>query len=115
MKSISGHIKTIREKPHHVRRRIAFATAGVGAGLLAAVWLVSSISAGVFALKPTSFAQSTEGTPVTVVNENDTSGTDLAGAAAAPATQDANAPAHIDIVSVTPTNSPQAQPTTIPF
>jgi hypothetical protein len=115
MKTIFEHIKTVQAKPHHIRKRVAFTTAGAVAGLIAVVWLVGSVSTGVFALKPTSFAQSTEGPAVTVVGENDTGSAGLAGAAAAPAVQDANAPAHIDIVDVAATSSPQAQQTTIPF
>ncbi len=115
MKSISEHIKHIHAKPHHIRKRVAFGIAGGCAGIIGLVWLVGSVSMGAFALKPTSFAQSTEGAPVTVVSADDTGTDGVAGAAAAPAVQDANTPAHIDIVDVAPTSTPQAEQTTIPF
>jgi len=115
MKTIPEHIEHIKAKPHHIRKRVAFTVAGAGAGIIGLVWLVTSVGAGVFALKPTSFAQSTEGAPVTVVGADDNGSQGLAGAAAAPAVQDSNAPAHIDIVDVAPTSTPQAQQTTIPF
>lgn len=115
MKTISEHIKHIHTKPHHVRRRIAFGAAGVGAGVLALVWLVGSVSSGVFALKPTSFADSAGAEPVTTVSGTNGASTNLAGAAAAPAVNDANAPARIEIVDVVATSSPQPQQTTIPF
>lgn len=113
MKTIPEHIRYIHGKPHHIRRRVAFTAAGIGAGLLALVWVVGSLSAGTFALKPTSFADSTGAEPVTTVPESEAS-SGLAGAAAAPAA-DASAPARIEIVNVAATSSPQPQQTTIPF
>jgi hypothetical protein len=115
MKTIPEHIQHIKGKPHHIRKRVAFTVAGASAGVIGLVWLVGSVSSGVFALKPTSFAQSAEGAPVTVVGADESGSSGLAGAAAAPAVQDANAPAHIDIVDVAPTSTPQAEQTTIPF
>ncbi len=115
MKTISEHIRTIHGKPHHIRKRVAFTVAAAGASIIALVWLATSVSAGVFALKPTSFADSSgAGAAVTTVPAN-TASAGLAGAAAAPAVNDAKAPAHIDIVDVTPKSSPKPQPTTIPF
>jgi hypothetical protein len=117
MKTISQHIKHIHSKPHHVRRRVAFTAATAGAGVLAAAWLIASLGTGAFALKPTSFAQSEGEASVAVQSTADT-GAQVAGAAAAPAVQDANAPAHIQIVDVsapTSTSTPKSAQTTIPF
>jgi hypothetical protein len=116
MKTISEHIKHIHGKPHHIRKRVAFTAAAAGAGLLAAVWLIGSLSMGAFALKPTSFATSEGEGTVTTVPDTTSADAQVAGAAAAPAPEDANAPAHIQIVNVTPTNAAPAQSrTTIPF
>jgi hypothetical protein len=114
MKTISDHIRHVHSKPHHVRRKVAFTAATTTTALVAAVWLIGSLAGGSFALPDTSFADAagqTEG--VIVVNESGDA--QVAGAAAAPAVRDEDAPAHIEIVDVTPAASPKAEQTTIPF
>ena len=114
MKTIFDHIEHVKGKPHHIRKQVAFATAGGGAALIAFVWLAGNLYTGSFAIKPTTFADATGGTPVITV---DSSGarTGLAGAAAA--LPSANAPAHIEIVDTTSRaeKGKQAEQTTIPF
>jgi len=47
---IERHVGQLREKPEHVRQRIAMGTALGITGLVAAVWLVAHASNGTFAL-----------------------------------------------------------------
>lgn len=108
MKTVFEHIAYVKEKPHHIRRQIAFLSAAAGAGVIALVWFVASISTGAFAISGSSFADIATGEPVTVVD-----GTGLAGAAAA---SDYDGPARIEIVDATP-SAPAKKPeqTTLPF
>jgi hypothetical protein len=115
MKTIFEHIEHVKGKPHHIRKRIAFASAAVGAAVIALVWLVGSFSLGLFAIQGSSFADSTGQSPVVTTNSNEEN-SGLAGAAAA-LPQSANTPAHIEIIDASPTTSGQkkAEQTTIPF
>lgn len=97
MKTIFDHIEHVKGKPHHIRKRVAFGAAASGTALIALVWFVQSISSSTFALKSTSFADSTREESV-VVTAADRGNQNVAGAAAA--LQDASAPAHIEIVDV---------------
>ncbi len=113
MKTVFQHIEHVKGKPHHVRKKVAFATAAVGTTIIAFVWLVSSVGTGVFALKATSFAQSTADEGALIV-QGDNNSQSLAGAAAAGA--DANAPARIEIIDTSASTSlKKAEQTTIPF
>ncbi len=111
MQALFNHIERMKTKPHHVRKQVAFMYAAVGTGLIALVWFIANLSAGSFAIKNTSFADSVAQTPVVTVPEQSSG---LAGAAGAAST-DASAPAHIEIVNTTPTPAPKAEPTTLPF
>lgn len=109
MKNVFEHIAYVKEKPHHIRRQIAFASAAAGAGVIALVWFVASISTGAFAINGSSFADIATGEPVTVVE-----GTGLAGAAAA--VSDYDGPARIEIVDTAPsTPAKKPEQTTLPF
>ncbi|MGD0328776.1 MAG: hypothetical protein ABSB00_03700 [Minisyncoccia bacterium] len=113
MKTIFEHIKNAKEKPHHIRKRIAFAaTTGITA-LIALVWLVGSFSSGAFAIRGSTFAESTESSPVITTTENQNQ--NIAGAAAA--LPSANTPAHIEIITTAASTSEsnKAEQTTIPF
>jgi len=112
MKSLSQHIEHVKGKPHHIRKRVAFGAAAVGAALIALVWLISSISINAFAVKGSSFADATGQGDVERA-ESPASG--LAGAAAS--LESARAPARIEIVDATSSARPtkQAEQTTIPF
>lgn len=121
MKTIFEHIDSIKAKPHHIRKQVAFASAAVGAGLIALVWLVGSVTTGAFSIKGSSFAANAE-QGSTVTAGGDTSGnhpadSGIAGVGAAAVLPDASVPAHIEIID---TNSAaaggkQAEQTTIPF
>lgn len=113
MKTVFEHIEHVKGKPHHIRKRVAFAVAGVATGLIALVWLVGSLGTGAFALGTTSFADSATSAPVQTTTDADTSG--LAGVAGAVSRE--NTPAHIEIVDTTPSVSKQkpVEQTTLPF
>ena len=116
MKTLTQHIEHVKGKPHHIRKRVAFTIAASTTALIALVWLVGSISLGVFAIKGSTFADSTGegGTITTSSTQTNTSG--LAGAAAATASN-GSVPAHIEIVDTTPVpaNQKKAEQTIIPF
>ena len=61
MKILLKHIDRIKEKPHHVRKQVAFAAAGTITALIAISWVATSLATGAFALKDTSFADATGG------------------------------------------------------
>ncbi|HQT82556.1 MAG TPA: hypothetical protein PLW99_00145 [Candidatus Paceibacterota bacterium] len=100
MKTFFEHVEHIKGKPHHVRKRVAFAAATGVTAVIALVWLVGSVTSGMFAIQGSNFAESTGQQPVATTTEAGAGGTSgLAGAAAAlPA---ASAPAHIEIVDAT--------------
>lgn len=119
MKTVSQHIEQIKSRPHHVRKRVAFGTAAALTAVIALAWLVGSVSSGVFALKPTSFADSA-GQENGIVVGNENGSTNLAGALAGQAAatlSSPDAPAHIEIVDTTPpkAQTKKAEPTVIPF
>lgn len=121
MRTIFEHIEHVKGKPHHIRKRVAFGTAAVLTAVIALVWLAGSLATGAFALKPTSFAQSTGQESSTVTgseNGNQNIAGVLAGQAAAALQNDsASVPAHIEIVDTTPSKAQakKAEPTVIPF
>jgi hypothetical protein len=115
MKTVFEHIEHIKGKPHHVRRRVAFATAAGVSALIGFVWLVGSFATGSFAIQGSDFAMSTGRPAADVVSSSEQVGTGLAGAASA--IQSANEPAHIEIVDTT-TSTPkknQSEQTILPF
>jgi hypothetical protein len=116
MKTVFEHVEYVKGKPHHIRKRVAFTAAACGAGLIALVWLVGSLSMGAFAIKGSNFADSTKQDGV-ITTSSDTSASQLAGAGAASVfNKPADVPAHIEIVNTTPTApQKQAEQTTIPF
>jgi len=112
MKTVFEHVEHVKGKPHHIRKRVAFAAAASGAALIAIVWLVGNVYMGVFALQETSFADATAQQPV-ITTSSPASESSLAGAAAA--FQGANTPARIEIVDTSTPPAPKAEQTTIPF
>jgi len=118
MKNVFEHIENAKGKPHHIKKRIVFVSAGIGTALVALVWVAGALSTGAFAIRGSNFADSTTQEPVVIVG-GDTTGTvgsGLAGAAAA-LEKNQEAPAHIEIVdtSTSTPQSKQAEQTTIPF
>lgn len=123
MKSLFEHIEYLKQKPHDTRRQIAFATAFGASALVALVWFVGVVSTGTFAIQGSSFAESTGQQP-SLATGPQSSHTDLLGAASAAdaASNSANAPAHIEIISTATSSTlsgksggPQAEQTVIPF
>lgn len=114
MKTVFEHIENAKGKPHHIKKRIVFASAGIGAGLVALIWVAGSISLGAFAIKGSTFADSSS-RPAADVVETRASNSGLAGAAAA--IQDEKAPAHIEIVDTSSSTPPskRAEQTILPF
>ena len=114
MKTIFDHIAYAKGRPHHIRKRIAFAAATTITALVALVWFVGTLSSGAFALQGSTFAESAGQESVTATGGNaNTEG--VAGAAAA--LPDAQVPAHIEIIdSSSSTNAGKhAEQTVIPF
>jgi len=113
MKTIFDHIEHVKGKPHHVRKRIAFSIAAGGAGLVALVWLATSLGTGAFAIRGASFADAVGGGNA-ITTDAPKGSQNLAGAAAA--LEDSSAPAHIEIIEAPSSASKkQAERTTIPF
>ena len=117
MKTVFEHIAHIKGKPHHVRKRVAFAAAANGAGIIALVWIVGSLSAGAFAIQGSTFAESTGAeSAATIAADNGSNSTDGRIAGAAAALTDVSAPARIEILNAAPApRMKQAEQTTIPF
>ena len=115
MKTISQHIEHIKSKPHHIRKRVAFGTAFAGTAVIALVWLVSSVGTGAFALKNTSFADST-GQGNNPVTEGSSNTSAVAGASAGLETNK-DMPTRIEIIDTASSTrqSKKAEQTTIPF
>ena len=117
MKTVFEHIDHVKGKPHHIRKKVAFSAAGVVTGLVAVVWLGSSLATNAFAIQGSTFSQSvgqSDGLKV----DNKTNSQNLAGVAAAALFGDTPEPAHIEIVNVAPTSTAQShasEETTIPF
>lgn len=97
MKTIFEHIEHVQKKPHHVRKRVALSVAAAGTAMVAFVWLIGSISLGEFALKASTFADSTESGSAQLESVTQPSGF-IAGAGAA--TGKAVTTPHIEIVNV---------------
>ncbi|MFA6415071.1 MAG: hypothetical protein WC217_02305 [Candidatus Paceibacterota bacterium] len=114
MKTIFEHIEYVKGKPHHIRKRIAFAVATGGTMLVALVWLVGSLSTGAFAIGGSSFAESTVPATAIEINGNNAN---LAGAAAAlTSVSSENAPARIEIIDTTSAvKQKQAEQVILPF
>ena len=117
MKVIFNHIERIKGQPHHIRKRVAFASAAFGTALITFVWLAVSLGTGAFALRESSFVADTEtGSAASTLGTAGNKG--FAGAGAAPAlSRPEAAAAHIEIVdALAPaTGQQQAEQTTIPF
>ena len=99
MKTIFEHIDTIKDKPHHVRERVAFGVAGGVTAVVALVWFFAVVQTGTFAIAHSNFAESTGGgkASVAAVAPSEQGGFGIAGAAAAVPTTCA-VPVHIEVV-----------------
>lgn len=114
MRTIFDHIENAKSKPHHIRKRIAFASAAGVSALIAFVWFAGSIATGSFAIKGASFADAGAQGGVETAKSGNVSD-NLAGAAAA--LRNESEPARIEIVDTSASTRPakKAEQTTIPF
>lgn len=106
MKRIIEHIERAKDKPHHERKRLAFTWAGAGAGGIALVWFVASVSTGAFHIRDSSLSAGDAGIT--------TSPSALSAAAGAASQSDAR-PAITIVDSPATTTALRPEPTTIPF
>ena len=116
MKTLIEHIEHARKKPHHIRKRIVFASAAGVSTLIALVWLVGGLYFGEFAIQGSTFADSTgQGSIMTTNDTSDSADSGIAGAAAA--VSNTNAPAQIEIINAATSTSGKSatEQTTIPF
>jgi hypothetical protein len=112
MKTLSHHINTLKEQPHHVRKQVAMGGALGFAVLIGLIWLGANLATNSFMIQGASFADATTkaSTLVSVPAGND----NLAGAAAAG--DQSNQAAHIQIVDTNPASTSSAPArTVIPF
>jgi hypothetical protein len=116
MKNIFEHIEYIKGKPHHIRKKVAFAIAAAVSTFVALVWIGISLATGAFAIQGSNFAMSADQSN-TIATTSNSSDQGLAGVGAASALQDASAPAHIEIIdtSVPVSKKNQSDQTVIPF
>lgn len=113
MQVILNHIETVKEKPHHIRRQVAFAVAGGLAAFIGLVWLIGSLSLGAFAIKGSTFADAAGEGSFTPSEYGDGT-SQLAGAAAARLNSAESA--RIEIVDVpAASKKSQQEQTIIPF
>lgn len=114
MRRVFDHIERVKEKPHHVRRGIAFGSAGLIAAVIGLTWFSVSFSSGAFAIQGSSFADATQGSDtVTTQGSQDTS---LLGAAAAADAE--SGPARIEVVNAATSSTATSAPSdkrVIPF
>lgn len=119
MATISHHLNRLREKPAHVRHRIAVGVSGGVTALVFAGWVMAMGSSGVFAVAGSSVAKSV--TPPEDVQQVFTQGTkgmnSMLGAATAALT--GSSTSAVEVVDVRTTSTLEAtttkDATVIPF
>ena len=118
MKTIFEHIEYAKSKPHHIRKRITFAIAAGGSGVIALMWLIGSFSSNSFAINGSNFAESSgQGSAMLTTTENEVNSSNSGIAGAAAALPGASAPASIQVIDTSAPTTTQDAPeqTTIPF
>ena len=117
MKTIFDHIEYAKGKPHHIRKRIAFGIAGGVTAIIALMWFIGSLSLGAFAIKGSTFADSTGQQSVVVASGDENNSADNGIAGVASAIPNASEPARIEIIDTATSSSAgnTAEQTTIPF
>lgn len=103
---IIEHIDRLREKPEHVRHRIAVLTAAGISGLVAVTWMGALATSGSLALKATEIAPSTE--VAASISDSASSFSNLMGAAGA-AFNPSSSEAELDIVETRTSSTLDAQ------
>ncbi len=114
MKQIISYIEYLRTKPHHVRRRIALASASGITSLIAIIWVSGNVTSGSFAIDGSNFADSTASSPA-VVSQPITESSLLGSVGAS---SEKNNEAHIEIVSTGSSSTiseEEPERTVIPF
>lgn len=116
MKTLSEHIAYIQEKPHHVRKQVAFGAAAFVSACIALVWLVGSYMTGAFAIAGSSFATASGQDGLTSVAGSPSNTDGIAGAAAALPTR-ADTSAHLEVIDTNSVAVPkqQSEPAILPF
>ena len=111
MKSLNDYIEYVKGQPHHVRRSVAFGSAGGIAGLVGIVWLSGSLLTGSFHIQGTSFADAgNAGAQVAAPSDSG-----VAGAAASFASAEQKARIEIVDTSSSTAAAQTPEPTIIPF
>lgn len=113
MKSIFEHIDNVKEKPHHIRKQVAFAVAGSTTAAIAFVWFAGNLALGVFNIQGSSIADVREEN--SVIATDDQEAANVAGVAAALSRRDASAKIQIVDVSASSSVQKSAEQTVIPF
>ncbi len=113
MTSVLDHIERLREKPHHVRKQIAIASAFGISAFIAFVWLAVSLSTGAFKVEGSSFADLGK-SPTVVIGGESSVGSSVAGAAAAFPSFSNNS-AVIQVVDAPISKAAAPEATVIPF
>jgi len=111
MKKLTDHIEYVKGQPHHVRRSVAFGTAGGFAAFVGLIWISGSLATGAFHIQGATFADANTPTAVEAVAPSDSGVAGVAAALAAPKA------AHIEIIDTSSTTAPseKPEPTVIPF
>lgn len=115
MKFLFEHVERIKERPHHIRKRVAFTIAGAGTAVIALIWLVGGASSGAFAIKPTSFADVAGEAGIRATGGPGNGAENLAGAAAALEKAEMTAGIRIVDAASSTRSTKKAEQTTIPF
>lgn len=95
--SFASRLDAIRDKPHHVRRQVAFASAVGVTAVIALVWLSVSLYVGAFEIQGSNFAELTGAASATGADTGAGSGSDAVAGAAAAGDPTSGAPA-LDVV-----------------
>lgn len=120
MASVTHHIDRLKEKPSHIRERVAFGVSGGVTALVALGWLTAMSSSGAFSLATKSVAEGVRppAAVATSINESSSSFKSLLGAAAA-SLGASTSPSSISVVEVSSSSTLDGQsssgPTVIPF
>lgn len=101
--SFAERLDAIRDKPHHVRQRVAFGLAGGVTAVIALVWLGASLATGAFAIKGSNFAELTGAQAATTTDASMGGPDAVAGAAAA--APDTGGPAALQVLPSGDTNA----------
>ncbi|MBU6321512.1 MAG: hypothetical protein KGI78_02765 [Patescibacteria group bacterium] len=116
--SFAERLDRIREKPRHVRERVAFGIAGGVTAVIALAWLSISLYTGAFAIQGSSFAQLT-GAEQPAAGDSGAGGAPQVAGAAAAAPADTAGPPALQVISPADpsasSSSPQSGQTIIPF